>query len=173
MFSIIYPVMSSINDITELLDESLKMKLFSHPNILNLIGVCVDAGPAPYVIMPYMANGSLLHYLRKERPQLTIAEGAEPELVSLSPRPSSNPVPCPILRLLGWSGLTRPVYNNAIFHMHKYPLAAIMASSIPTALYMGEPGNEATTHTVHRTDIIIHKGLWLAPNMHGRSVLRL
>ena len=101
MFSIIYPVMSSINDITELLDESLKMKLFSHPNILNLIGVCVDAGPAPYVIMPYMANGSLLHYLRKERPQLTIAEGAEPELVSLIPRPSSNPVPCPILRLLG------------------------------------------------------------------------
>ena len=101
MFSIIYPVMSSINDITELLDESLKMKSFSHPNILNLIGVCVDAGPAPYVIMPYMANGSLLHYLRKERPQLTIAEGAEPELVSLIPRPSSNPVPCPILRLLG------------------------------------------------------------------------
>jgi len=101
MFSIIYPVMSSINDITELLDESLKMKSFSHPNILNLIGVCVDAGPAPYVIMPYMANGSLLHYLRKERPHLTIAEEAEPELVSLIPRPSSSPVPCPILRLLG------------------------------------------------------------------------
>ena len=87
---IIYPVMSSMRDITELLDESLKMKSFSHPNILNLIGVCVDAGPAPYVVMPYMANGSLLHYLRKERPHLTIAEEVEPELVSPVLRPSKT-----------------------------------------------------------------------------------
>ena len=87
---IIYPVMSSMRDITELLDESLKMKSFSHPNVLNLIGVCVDAGPAPYVVMPYMANGSLLHYLRKERPHLTIAEEVEPELVSPVLRPSKT-----------------------------------------------------------------------------------
>ena len=87
---IIYPVMSSMRDIIELLDESLKMKSFSHPNVLNLIGVCVDAGPAPYVVMPYMANGSLLHYLRKERPHLTIAEEVEPELVSPVLRPSKT-----------------------------------------------------------------------------------
>jgi len=53
--------------------------------------------------------------------------------------------------------------------MHKYTLVAIMASSIPTALYTGEPGNKATTHTVHRNDIIIHKGL-LALNMHGSYI---
>lgn len=79
--------MSNMSDITELLDESLKMKSFAHPNILNLIGVCVDAGPAPYIVMPYMASGSLLRYLRKERPHLTIAERAEPELVSPIPQP--------------------------------------------------------------------------------------
>jgi len=62
--------------------ESEKMKMFQHPNILNLIGVCIDAGEVPYLVMPYMANGSLLAYLRKERPHLTIAEGADSEIVT-------------------------------------------------------------------------------------------
>ena len=83
--------MSSPSDISELLDESLKMKAFSHPNILNLIGVCVDAGPAPYVVMPYMERGSLLHFLKKERPHFTLAEGADSELVSPIPKhPHAN-----------------------------------------------------------------------------------
>jgi serine/threonine protein kinase len=62
--------------------ESEKMRRFKHSNILSLIGVCIDAGEAPYIVMPYMANGSLLVYLRKERPHLTIAEEAGDELVS-------------------------------------------------------------------------------------------
>ena len=62
--------------------ESLKMKGFEHPNVLNLIGVSIDTGESPYIIMPYMANGSLLSYLKKERPMLTIAEGAGDEMVS-------------------------------------------------------------------------------------------
>ena len=57
------------------------MQKFEHPNVLSLIGVCVDAGEAPYIIMPYMANGSLLTYLRKERPHLTIATEAGEEMV--------------------------------------------------------------------------------------------
>ena len=62
------------------MEESQKMERFRHPHVLNLIGVCIDAGEAPYIIMPYMAHGSLLSYLRKERPHLTIAEeaGSEP-----------------------------------------------------------------------------------------------
>ncbi len=64
-----------------MLEESVKMKSFDHPNILSLIGVCVDAGSAPYIVMPYMENGSLLSYLKRERPKLTIIEGADPELV--------------------------------------------------------------------------------------------
>ena len=57
------------------------MKSFDHPNVLHLIGVCIDAGAAPYLVMPYMLNGSLLSYLRKERPKLTIVEGATEDLV--------------------------------------------------------------------------------------------
>ena len=43
------------------------MYKFEHPNILTLSGVCLDGGPAPYIIMPFMANGSLLAYLKKNR----------------------------------------------------------------------------------------------------------
>ena len=57
------------------------MKSFQHPNVINLIGVCIDTGEAPYLVMPYMLNGSLLSYLRKERPKLTIAKGAAEDLV--------------------------------------------------------------------------------------------
>ncbi len=35
------------------------MYKFDHPNVLKLSGVCLDGGPAPYIIMPLMANGSL------------------------------------------------------------------------------------------------------------------
>lgn len=61
-------------EIDKIMEESLKMKHFNHQNILNLIGVCIEARPAPYVVMPYMPNGSLLEYLRKERARLVIKE---------------------------------------------------------------------------------------------------
>ena len=57
------------------------MKHFDHPNVLHLIGVCLDAGPAPYVVMPYMANGSLLHYLKKERDNIVLQVGGDDDVV--------------------------------------------------------------------------------------------
>lgn len=66
------------------MDESLKMKHFDHPNVLGLIGVCLDAGPAPYMVMPYMANGSLLHYLKKERPHVVLPSDADDDVVSFA-----------------------------------------------------------------------------------------
>jgi serine/threonine protein kinase len=62
-----------------LLEESVKMKEFDHPNVLTLFGVCVDAGPAPYIVMPYMAKGSLLTYLRKERHRILVDEKDDEE----------------------------------------------------------------------------------------------
>ena len=61
----------------------MKMKQFNHPNVMSLIGVCTDAGPAPYIIMPFMANGSLLSYLRKERQNILLKETADDDLVSV------------------------------------------------------------------------------------------
>ena len=57
------------------------MKKFNHPNVMNLIGVCIDVGERPYIVMPFMANGSLLTYLKKKRPHFTLAEGAGEEMV--------------------------------------------------------------------------------------------
>ncbi len=56
-----------------IIGESVKMMSFNHPHILGLLGICVDAGPAPYIVMPFMANGSLLSYLRKNRDTLVVS----------------------------------------------------------------------------------------------------
>ena len=53
------------------------MSRFKHAHVMGLIGVCIDAGSAPYIVMPYMANGSLLHYLKRERKNLVYAEDSD------------------------------------------------------------------------------------------------
>lgn len=61
------------------------MYKFDHPNVLKLIGVCLDGGPAPYIIMPFMANGSLSSYLKKERKSLCVPESEEePDVVKVT-----------------------------------------------------------------------------------------
>ena len=63
------------------MEESLKMKFFDHANVLNLLGVCMDTGSAPYIIMPLMSHGSLLSYLKKKRHNLTVVEDSDIDLV--------------------------------------------------------------------------------------------
>ena len=50
------------------------MKEFNHPNVMSLIGVCVDAGSGVSIVMPFMENGSLLDYLRRERDSLYLSD---------------------------------------------------------------------------------------------------
>ena len=63
------------------MDESLKLKHFQHRNILSLIGVCVEASPSPYIVMPFMSNGSLLKYLRKEKLMLVLSDQVDEDIV--------------------------------------------------------------------------------------------
>ena len=63
------------------MEESLRMSSFDHPNVLSLIGVCLDLSQAPYIVMPFMARGSLLSYLKKERQNLTITENSDDYIV--------------------------------------------------------------------------------------------
>ena len=56
--------------VRSLLEECSRMSTFEHPNVLTLTGVCVDGGPVPYIVMPFMFNGSLISYLTKEREEL-------------------------------------------------------------------------------------------------------
>ena len=82
-FFLTFPGSYTANDIKDLVKESRTMKTFDHPNVMRLIGVCIDAGDAPYLVMPFMANGSLLAYLKKERPNLRIADNAANEYMVL------------------------------------------------------------------------------------------
>ena len=48
------------------------MKNFANLHVMSLKGVCLDGGPVPYIVLPYMANGSLLSYLKKELNNLVV-----------------------------------------------------------------------------------------------------
>ena len=48
------------------------MKNFANLHVMSLKGVCLDGGPVPYIVLPYMANGSLASYLKKERKNLVL-----------------------------------------------------------------------------------------------------
>ena len=58
--------------VQELLCECARMKNFSNLHVMSLKGVCLDEGPVPYIVLPYMTNGSLASYLKKERKNLVI-----------------------------------------------------------------------------------------------------
>ena len=91
-------------DVDQFVEESLKMSRFKHAHVMGLIGVCLDAGPAPYILMPYMANGSLLKYLKRERKNLVFTDDADEDEVGIiiapvstleHPSPLSPPPPPP------------------------------------------------------------------------------
>jgi len=65
------------SDVDNLVKEVLKMHTLSHPNVMSLTGVCLDAGGGPAVVMPFMGNGSVLHYLKKERGKLVPPDDAD------------------------------------------------------------------------------------------------
>ena len=67
----------------QFVEESLKMSRFKHSHVMGLIGVCLDTGSAPFIIMPYMANGSLLKYLKRERENIVLSEENDEDEVSL------------------------------------------------------------------------------------------
>jgi len=53
----------------EMVAETAIMKNFDHPNVLKLLGVCVDSSDDDMLkaILPYMANGDLKNFLKQSR----------------------------------------------------------------------------------------------------------
>ena len=56
------------------MDEALRMREFSHENILTLIGISFDEHLLPRVVLPYMRNGDLLRYIRDDRNEPTVRD---------------------------------------------------------------------------------------------------
>ena len=50
------------------------MKNFEHKNVLSLIGVSFETEGTPLVVLPFMANGDLLAYLRERNNLPTVKQ---------------------------------------------------------------------------------------------------
>ena len=88
-------------EVDELLKESLKMKQFDDPNVMGLMGVCVDAGPDPVLILPFMSGGSLLSYLKMHRYELILPTDKADESDVCYLMESS--ILCCVLKATDWS----------------------------------------------------------------------
>ncbi|XP_077977579.1 plexin-A2-like [Glandiceps talaboti] len=63
---------TSLQDIEKFLEEGVLMKDFDHPNVLRLLGVCVDKDSNPLIVLPYMKNGDLKSYVSDEMKDFTV-----------------------------------------------------------------------------------------------------
>ena len=74
--------MFTSGDVKRLAEESQIMARFDHPNVIKLLGVSsISRSKTLFVIMPFMAQGNLLSYLRKNRVRLTVESEEIVELV--------------------------------------------------------------------------------------------
>ena len=71
----------TMRDLHNMMSEILKMQDFNHPHVMTLMGMSFDAANTPSMVMPYMANGSLLSYLKMNRPLLLVADTADAKKV--------------------------------------------------------------------------------------------
>ena len=83
---IMYPGLYDQSLVDKLLEECVKMHGLDHPNVLTLKGVCIDGGTAPFIILPFMKNGSLLSFLQREKDKLflTSSEKCEDEVIVIT-----------------------------------------------------------------------------------------
>ena len=59
----------SLSSMKDLVAEMAIMKTFHHPNVLPLLGVCIDyeSEDVLKIIIPFMANGDLRNFLKDNR----------------------------------------------------------------------------------------------------------
>lgn len=62
------------SNVEEFLNEALMMKDFNHTNVLKLIGISLEEGEFPLVILPFMKLGDLLTYIRNEENTPTVKD---------------------------------------------------------------------------------------------------
>ena len=55
---------------------------FSHPNVMPLIGLCLD-GEIPLIIMPFMWRGTVLEYVKENRSSLYFNDSANDKEVNV------------------------------------------------------------------------------------------
>ena len=61
--------------------EIAKMVNFNHPNVMTLTGVILIEGAAPLLVMPYMAKGTLLTHVQKNKAQFMFEDKEQSDKV--------------------------------------------------------------------------------------------
>ena len=57
-----------LSEAADFMSESTIMAYFDHPNVLRMIGLCVDTDTFSIdIVLPYMANGDLRAFLKAHR----------------------------------------------------------------------------------------------------------
>ena len=74
--------LSLASDKEKQVKEVTTMLSFTHPNVMSLIGVCFDED-VPNIIMPYMPNGSMLGYVKRNKEELYFDTEANLEQVGI------------------------------------------------------------------------------------------
>ena len=59
------------------------MLAFQHPNVMTLVGMCFD-GEIPLILMPYMSEGSVLGYVKRNKSELLFDREANNEKVYMN-----------------------------------------------------------------------------------------
>ena len=94
------------------------MKTFHHPNVLPLLGVCIDYDDEDVlkIIMPFMANGDLKTFLKSSR--------VEPNNTDQYPKVSYDTVTISYYKIHGLNSLFYGAFllvNSLIYiHVHAY-----------------------------------------------------
>ena len=68
-------------NIQKMIEEIAIMQQFNHPNVLRLLGVVVVGLSGPSIVMPFMANGNLGSYLKKNQETILLSSLADSETV--------------------------------------------------------------------------------------------
>ena len=70
-----------MTDVQKMMEEIVIMQQFNHRNVIRLLGVVVEGLSGPSIVMPFMANGNLSSFLRKNRDSTLLPASADEETV--------------------------------------------------------------------------------------------
>ena len=60
-------------------EECVKLSKLKHPNVMEIVGVCLDGGAVPFLVMPFMSNGNLLKYLKNNKKTFVLPVNNSPD----------------------------------------------------------------------------------------------